>query len=336
LNGDGHTGGTNRARFDLDVDGVIETSVAMTMGTATVGFAERAASDYDVACYYAYTPLYTDNTAGLAALLAPYRQLGLCGQLNPVYVEAVVGAFAGNTVPISIDLTGPGGVPLPGLFVEFAALGAQGGSVTPASAVTNATGTVEVTATLAPGATNITVQVTVREGPGGAILAEQLVDAASDGDLLVVRDNMSLVTVTGAVENLAIVPDNAPQTYNGTGASLEYLVPTRRTYGTTISAVGRTSAAGDPARVDFQLAFEVTQPLTVPFEFVALGNGGVFFTNPNDPGMPLGCAASDASACPAPAVGEATLLPGETYVLSGLSSNGTGEFAIELGPLLPQ
>ncbi len=78
FNGDGFSGGMTRAPFDLDVNGVIDAAVTLDMDGATITFNESNASDYDVACYYAYTPLYTGATGGLAETLAPYRQLGLC------------------------------------------------------------------------------------------------------------------------------------------------------------------------------------------------------------------------------------------------------------------
>ena len=67
LNGDGFTGGTRTARFDLDPTGStrfgapVLTQVTTEVGGEERTFDERAVTDADILCYYANTALYTGD-----------------------------------------------------------------------------------------------------------------------------------------------------------------------------------------------------------------------------------------------------------------------------------
>jgi hypothetical protein len=64
LNGDGFTGGSTTARFDLDInDPPAWTTVSRTIGSNSVSFNESALTDLQTLCYYAYSPLYTGDPA---------------------------------------------------------------------------------------------------------------------------------------------------------------------------------------------------------------------------------------------------------------------------------
>lgn len=84
LNGDGYTGGTRTAPFDLDPASSPRFGRAVlgnaTTSAAGLAYDERAVTDAQILCYYAYSPLYagTDPVARDAALA------GICG---PVSVE---------------------------------------------------------------------------------------------------------------------------------------------------------------------------------------------------------------------------------------------------------
>jgi len=70
LNGDGHIGGSDTAWFDLDINALpVYTTVTQTIGDQEVSFNEEAITDFDVLCYYAYSDLYTGDTASRDALI---------------------------------------------------------------------------------------------------------------------------------------------------------------------------------------------------------------------------------------------------------------------------
>lgn len=63
LNGDGRTGGPERARFDLDVnDPPAYTRLTRPLGSqGPVDFDEAGVTDLEVLCFYAYSPLFTGS-----------------------------------------------------------------------------------------------------------------------------------------------------------------------------------------------------------------------------------------------------------------------------------
>ena len=72
LNGDGRTGsGWPGERFDLDGDGAYGWVTTVVPG-ANLAIQEGQVSDFNVLCYYAYTSLYTGDTALRDAELAPH------------------------------------------------------------------------------------------------------------------------------------------------------------------------------------------------------------------------------------------------------------------------
>lgn len=87
LNGDGYAG-VGSTRFDLDREGSLQygaasyTTVSENYGDQTLFFDESNATDLDILCYYAYSALYTGDTAARDAAIG-----SACGLVteNPVY-----------------------------------------------------------------------------------------------------------------------------------------------------------------------------------------------------------------------------------------------------------
>ena len=73
LNGDGYTGGTTRrARFNLDIDPAqVYGGVMQDIRGTTVTYDENLVTDWEVLCYYAFSPLYTGVPAERTAILGP-------------------------------------------------------------------------------------------------------------------------------------------------------------------------------------------------------------------------------------------------------------------------
>ncbi len=68
LNGDGYTGGTETEQFDLDLD-VVYGTADQTIGGLSIDFDENAVTDQEILCYYAYSLLYTGDSAKREELL---------------------------------------------------------------------------------------------------------------------------------------------------------------------------------------------------------------------------------------------------------------------------
>jgi hypothetical protein len=92
LNGNGETGGTGGARFDLDFDRIYQTASRQT-GTLARTVNERVATDLDILCHYAHTPLFTGDAAKrndlLSLMCAPPSPEGLTGATLRYTVGAV-------------------------------------------------------------------------------------------------------------------------------------------------------------------------------------------------------------------------------------------------------
>jgi hypothetical protein len=102
LNGDGYTGGSTTARFDLDINDPPAWTMARASIHGPVWFDETQVTDLDVLCYYAHSSLYpTDaqNVATRDTLLTGCRQLTI--QLTP----AQVSLSRGGTVQFSAVVT---------------------------------------------------------------------------------------------------------------------------------------------------------------------------------------------------------------------------------------
>jgi hypothetical protein len=188
LNNDRHTGGDGRRPFDLDVNGLHDgRPEAQVMGRNRV-FDEAGLTDVAIACYYAYSSLYTGDDAARDLLLQPYRERGDCGEGLPVAVSAT---FPGIVVPgtaetlelIAVDLDGQ---PVPALHVAVEAIG---GTVSRASGETDGGGRFTTQATLAPGASRITLTATVREAPEGEVIEvlTRSANAAGPGTVRLLR-----------------------------------------------------------------------------------------------------------------------------------------------------
>ncbi len=100
LNGDGFTGGSQTAKFDLDPSGSTQFGARMlTQVTTEVGGEERtydenAVSDADILCFYAYSALYTGAFDARDQLLSD-----LCGVGNQWTGTVDVGSAPGNSFP---------------------------------------------------------------------------------------------------------------------------------------------------------------------------------------------------------------------------------------------
>ena len=71
LNGDGRTGGATTDRFDLDANvNPAWSSITETIESEPVTFDETTVTDLQVLCYYAFSPLYTGDSAVRATRLA--------------------------------------------------------------------------------------------------------------------------------------------------------------------------------------------------------------------------------------------------------------------------
>lgn len=87
LNGDGYSGGTRTAKFDLDRVGSTQfgkadyNTVQQLIGAEQVTFKETAVTDIQVLCYYANSSMYTGDTGARDQLLA-----GKCNSKKPQIV----------------------------------------------------------------------------------------------------------------------------------------------------------------------------------------------------------------------------------------------------------
>lgn len=137
LNGDGHTGGSDTAWFDLDINALpVYTTVAQTIGDREVTFNEEAVTDFDVLCYYAYSALYTGDEEQREELLQE-----TCKQNFFVIIEVngpeELEADEFETIEIKL-LNYSGNENLAGLFVKI--VNVTGGSVSTQNGVTDSEG----------------------------------------------------------------------------------------------------------------------------------------------------------------------------------------------------
>jgi subtilisin family serine protease len=100
LNGDGRRGGSERARFDLDVNAPpAYTTFTATLGSlGSVTFDESAVTDMEVLCYYAYSPLYAGTAAERSQVLT-----SRCAPCPPELRAA--GGGAGGVCPATTTST---------------------------------------------------------------------------------------------------------------------------------------------------------------------------------------------------------------------------------------
>ena len=137
LNGDGFTGGSNRAAFDLDRVGSTQYGAARHTavqqprpdGETLLTFNEERLTDIDVLCYYAYSLLYTGNASERSRLLSDVCAQGSVAVFPPAVRLPVGGRIQfGASVngvtrqDIRWSVTG-GAITADGIFTAGAALG---------------------------------------------------------------------------------------------------------------------------------------------------------------------------------------------------------------------
>lgn len=107
LNGDGYTGGTTTAPLDLDASyqagtpSSLYSTVLETLNGQVVDFDETNLTDAQVACYYAYSPLFKQKSASdqRSTILAPIA--ATCGLLAPIFARGINSArtIVGGSCP---------------------------------------------------------------------------------------------------------------------------------------------------------------------------------------------------------------------------------------------
>lgn len=107
LNGDGFTGGSGTARFDLDRTGstrfgatAYASDTQQQIEGRSVAFDENALTDMQILCYYAYSSLYTGDVAARAQLV------GRCAGPQVKVTPASVTLNAGQTQPFAAQVVG--------------------------------------------------------------------------------------------------------------------------------------------------------------------------------------------------------------------------------------
>jgi hypothetical protein len=180
LNGDGVTrnepGVQRREPVDLDADETPEVVVQDLEGLP-VRFDERALTDENVLCYFAYSPLWL----GPLDLRAEKLGLGNCVDLELDHTfPQEVRAGESNTLTVtasSLAIVGQDGQPL-GQEDVFLELDPSNGTTLGAdSGTTNADGVFTTTATLAEGHQSLTIEVKAFDREGGVELASGTVTA---------------------------------------------------------------------------------------------------------------------------------------------------------------
>ena len=176
LNGDGLTGADSRDSLDLNINRLLEGGVEIDIEGEATRFDETALTDYDIACFYAYSALYGGDESMRDALLTPYRELGLCGTPADINVTITFPtAIAPFTdVPLTVQVLDGNDDPLEGLLIELVP---TGGTVADASGTTDAAGNFETTAMLADESPQISIAVAVRDAESGEVLYQQTVVA---------------------------------------------------------------------------------------------------------------------------------------------------------------
>jgi hypothetical protein len=181
LNGDGSTGSPiSTAAFDLDRTGSVpfgapvHGEVVQLIEGVPVPFNERAVRDLDVLCYYAYSALYTGTDDERFRELDPIRTcLGFeLGVVLPSRIE--LGAPVTLTVLPTITTPAGNVIGVPDLVVE---LTVAGGTVATFAGSTDARGVFTTSAEIFSGNSVLAIDVAVRGGPGGRLLASQRVEA---------------------------------------------------------------------------------------------------------------------------------------------------------------
>jgi hypothetical protein len=111
LNGDGFTGGSRRAPFDLDPESSARfgratlTEVTTEIATELVTYDETAVTDTEILCYYAYSGLYDASTLSAQQSRDTYLA-GLCTPVIVTVDPSSATVIAGNSVQLTASVTG--------------------------------------------------------------------------------------------------------------------------------------------------------------------------------------------------------------------------------------
>jgi hypothetical protein len=181
LNGDGFTSGASR-RAPFDLDRVDSTQYGPSqLGRVTqileglpIPFEETALTDLDILCYYAYSALFEGTAVERSVLLPPER----CARfaLNVSFPSTITFGVQ-ELLHVSVGVETPSGsAPLAGVHLELVA---SGGTVVPASGLTDAAGELTALAGLAENSPQIVITIRARTEPGGDVLAETSVQASA-------------------------------------------------------------------------------------------------------------------------------------------------------------
>jgi photosystem II stability/assembly factor-like uncharacterized protein len=105
LNGLGYAGHTSTVRFDLDRDGSYDLLTRMIEGVE-VRFDERALSDLQILCYYAYSPLYEGEQQAASELPCTQRSWFPLATGEPNAIAGIAFADADRGVTVTNQRTG--------------------------------------------------------------------------------------------------------------------------------------------------------------------------------------------------------------------------------------
>jgi hypothetical protein len=185
LNGDGFRGGANTDRFDLDTGGnaMLDQPAFGIAVQAIEGqefrFDERALTDLDVLCYYAYSELYSGSEDFRRQTLGIDRCLGFHVEVN-FPDEVTAAGTATLTVHVTQRESNSGQrVDANGAFVSIAIL--EGATATPGFGTTGIDGEFEAQVVAANDADEIRLIVEVRRAQGDPLLASAVVTARASG-----------------------------------------------------------------------------------------------------------------------------------------------------------
>ncbi len=107
LNGDGYTGGNRRESFDLDRTGSSRfgmptlTTLQLEVGTERLELNENNATDLDILCWYAWSPLYEGDPDAREEILA-----NRCFTIAVTVGPATANVQPGGTVQFAADVSG--------------------------------------------------------------------------------------------------------------------------------------------------------------------------------------------------------------------------------------
>lgn len=181
---DGHTGGRERDRFDLDVDFGADrwgdSQEAEILGLP-VRFQDARLTDLDVLCFYAHGDLYSTLPEDLATRDGFAAEQCLTIELQTTFPTTV---SPGVPATLVVRALRPNGLPQPGVRLELAVSGGTVGAVT---GVTDPIGEFRTTGTLVAPSTTIEITIVARAGADGPELADATVRATAGGTVRVIN-----------------------------------------------------------------------------------------------------------------------------------------------------